>query len=718
MAAPGTTQNLKEGRSQVIQAFLNSLSSGESSQGANGGSFTPDQVERLSNKLGQILGDIEDNSGRRNEKGELVNEEGLPIVDINEPTNSSTEGPGESVPYEEPDLLPLWALGPAERDRRRRERDRLLDMLEEEERAEQERDAEREEEQRRQELEKRKEAAKADLEKLKAARELQKKMGKALLRNMADAKEREEQEKRRQAEEDRRATEERKRTTTLRPRKSVTFADKPDHNADESKRLTPAEPAPDLGDVSLAKLMPPRRGLPTQKELDSSTMKMNVVERFPAALRSPPPLGKNDAADEGDSDDESVPGSPVPADSDEGDIIESEPDSDGSDEDVVLDEEYDIDTVQHHREIALAYYEKRSTIGAEAKKAMTSHTHVGEHEWDQPEVPQEATLASPPPKPPISRFKANRKAAHNVSSLSSSDPMLASTSLGALVIPASQTRELERAIRTGKIENGDLIGGEEGESGSDVEADEKMREVLEMLKRAQVTNAGPSGAGGPSSTVDYSRESSMLGESVNAIPVSKVRPQTSRFRSAFAAAQAQSPAESSPGTPATPVNNTGRSSPKAPAVSSTIVERNMPSSGRLSSSLGRKPASLDGAGPLTSPVVSSSAIPLRSGPTSVSPSPSANNAASCVQPTVIDSPSFQPGPKQSAATPSATMSSMTVESPSFPSPSSTSRPERPPVVMSAQVRESASSSRQSDSATMGSEGPKKVSRFLAQRTGH
>lgn len=55
----------------VIQAFLNSLSSGESSQGANGGSFTPDQVERLSNKLGQILGDIEDNSGRRNEKGEV-----------------------------------------------------------------------------------------------------------------------------------------------------------------------------------------------------------------------------------------------------------------------------------------------------------------------------------------------------------------------------------------------------------------------------------------------------------------------------------------------------------------------------------------------------------------------------------------------------------------------------------------------------------------------
>ena len=50
--------------------------------------------------------------------------------------------------------------------------------------------------------------------------------------------------------------------------------------------------------------------------------------------------------------------------------------------------EWDVDGydfAQHQREIALAYYEKRATVGADALAAMRNHEHPeGEHEWDQP----------------------------------------------------------------------------------------------------------------------------------------------------------------------------------------------------------------------------------------------------------------------------------------------------------------------------------------------
>jgi hypothetical protein len=129
-------------------------------------------------------------------------------------------------------------------------------------------------------------------------------------------------------------------------------------------------------------------------------MRTHVVERFPArsgASSPPPPVPV------ADSDDESDPPSPVPSDSDasgrfrsagvpfstteraesdDGSEDEDEPDeSDGS------EDEFDIDAVQHQREIALAYFEKRNTIGADAARAMSAHSPDvgggGENEWDQ-----------------------------------------------------------------------------------------------------------------------------------------------------------------------------------------------------------------------------------------------------------------------------------------------------------------------------------------------
>ena len=69
----------------------------------------------------------------------MLNEEGLPIIDIVEPvpTNNGTSPlAAASTAYGEfdRDVIPLWALSAVEKARRRAERERLFDLLEEEER--------------------------------------------------------------------------------------------------------------------------------------------------------------------------------------------------------------------------------------------------------------------------------------------------------------------------------------------------------------------------------------------------------------------------------------------------------------------------------------------------------------------------------------------------------------------------------------------------------
>ncbi|KAG1877745.1 hypothetical protein DFJ58DRAFT_835467 [Suillus subalutaceus] len=153
-------------------------------------------------------------------------------------------------------------------------------------------------------------------------------------------------------------------------------------------------------------------------------------------------------------------------------------DSDDESDEGLLEEEFDWDSAQHHREVALEYYKKRHVIGAEATRAMTSHTHDDE-EWNQGDI-----TPNQRPKPSVSRFRADHMAmAYDRST---------STSLGPSVIPASRQKSLQEAIRLGKVENNHLVGGEEGESGSE---DEAVREVLELLSNGRIHNAGPVGNG-------------------------------------------------------------------------------------------------------------------------------------------------------------------------------------------------------------------------------
>ena len=288
---------------------------------------------------------------------------------------------------EDSGFVPMYRLPPAERARNRAQMDRILDILEEEEQVEEERNRARDREQRQEELERRKANAKAEFDRLKAAKEMQKKMGKALLKNMANVRDKEEKERARQEREDLERDEARR---SRKPRKSVSWAELPKQDKSSTRSVGDGNDTWARDGVSPSGKPP---------------MRSNVVERFPTrsgASSPPPPVPM------GDSDDESDIPPPGPSDSDpsEGNSSDGGPsphperalgdsseDDDGLVDDQGSEDGFDIDVMQHQREIALAYFEKRNAIGADAARAMSAHPHHrgGEDEWDQ-----EVSLISPP----------------------------------------------------------------------------------------------------------------------------------------------------------------------------------------------------------------------------------------------------------------------------------------------------------------------------------
>jgi hypothetical protein len=293
---------------------------------------------------------------------QLLNDEGLPVIEINEP---SVDRGIFSSPVVNPsaDGLPLWTdLTPLQREVRQRERDRILDLFEAEEAEEEERAAKATHEQRQRELAARRDAAKNELARLKAQRDLQRRMGKALLVNLQQTREREEK-----AEDVNK-----ERTTTapkLKSRKSVSFADIPEDDGAEQKRVS-GEDVFKWGDVVPARLGCPEEDTSTEK--NRGVMKFHVIER---SIRAP--SARVTVANSGaDSDDESDT-----AESDSGSVPTSlSNDNTESDKSVdvdtdVLEDEYDLEEAQNHRDVALRYYETRAAIGADALQTMHSHTH-------------------------------------------------------------------------------------------------------------------------------------------------------------------------------------------------------------------------------------------------------------------------------------------------------------------------------------------------------
>lgn len=231
-------------------------------------------------------------------------------------------------------------------------------MLEEEERLEEGRKAAEEEESR---------AAKK--KRLLATRELQKAMGRALVKNVKDFKAKEEQAKNALLEVDTTVCTE--KSKLLKPKKSVSF-DLPPEDSPVS-----AGPEQDWGDVTPARLQPKQSLTPGAH----GPMKFQVVERFPRKLRL--------ESSSKDSDDESDP-EPAPGSEEEDSSPVGHPEfhSDESTEDggdfEFQEGETDLDAAQHQREIALAYYKKRENFAAQAVSAFSSHSHVEGDPWDRP----------------------------------------------------------------------------------------------------------------------------------------------------------------------------------------------------------------------------------------------------------------------------------------------------------------------------------------------
>ena len=259
----------------------------------------------------------------------------------------------------------MSSLPPSARAKRNDQVNRILDYLEEEERQEELKAKQRELQERNDLLQKRKIQEAEEKANIKATKELQKKMGRALLQNIGNAKEKERQEKEAQRLQDEAA--DKARSPSLK-KKTVAFVDTLDSPKNDVIDPEPSE-ASDWGDVTLARLRASKRPtLLSQSLLDKHPMKMSVVERFPTGpptLPSSPHPGRKFV----DSDDES---DPAPESESSDTMAEDEDDS----ESIVLEQdEVDFD-FQHQRQIALEYHSKRSRFGQDAAEAIMNPSYT------------------------------------------------------------------------------------------------------------------------------------------------------------------------------------------------------------------------------------------------------------------------------------------------------------------------------------------------------
>ncbi|KAK0196828.1 hypothetical protein F5146DRAFT_1013117 [Armillaria mellea] len=431
-----STRPRAEGGPEALRALFNAIEPGADKN------LSHEALQRLSEKLTEFSGAVDAAKLNENRGGEpRLNEEGLPIIDINEP--DLEVGLSSNIPLAEPDLIPLSSLSPGELEVRKREQDRILDMLETEEETSERKAMEVATEQRREALQNVKEASREGVKDFTQTREMQKKMGKALLRNMAEAREKEEKEKLEREAED---LKKEKTKAKKGPQKTVTFAEPEKEEVEEE-----VEPKHEWGDVAPGRLTSVKR--PTLlSNLNDSTlpMKMSVVERAPGQS-NPPPEPPQILAD---SDDESEPPPSEGGSS-------SDNHSDGDEE---VEEGFDMDYAQHQSEIALEYHRKRQTIGRDVSLAMRSHTHEEDEDQEQP------SGSAPRKKTPLSHFKFERLVSSYGASAPSSSSSPASQSLGTSVLSASGSETLRNAVRMGKLDSDNRLVGGESDSEGDNEA--------------------------------------------------------------------------------------------------------------------------------------------------------------------------------------------------------------------------------------------------------
>ena len=301
----------------------------------------------------------------------MVNEDGLPIIEITEPVEDvDSLGAGITSVAQEDKLIPLASLPMTQRERLRQERERILDMLEEEERLEEQRERERLLEEKKDLIRKKVEEAAKQKDRSTTAREMQKKMGRALLgKNSTDEGKNDAEIMAGKAD-------------SAKPKKSVSFVAEPIESTEEAgspERET-------WGDISLARLRPMNRPtLLTKVDETRQPMKTKVVER--KIVGHVPTMQRRhlDSDDESDLDDKEDEASVD--DGQESPHAEQPLEDSASESDATNESLEDLDFARHQREIALEYYAKRGIIGQAAAQALMSHSHAGEdqkvctHPW-------------------------------------------------------------------------------------------------------------------------------------------------------------------------------------------------------------------------------------------------------------------------------------------------------------------------------------------------
>lgn len=281
-------------------------------------------------------------------------------------------------------------------------------------------------------------------------------------------------------------------------------------------------------------------------------------------------------------------------------------------------------------------------------------------EVPEQDVPLEATLAGPRPKPSQSKFRSERLAKAYGTRLPSST---LSTSLGTSVLPNSASA-LRGAVRMGRLEDGQLLGNSdsEGEGEDDVA---RAREFVDALHRGEVTNAG---------AAENSDALIAALESAYGAPPKQPTPTAP-------SAVTTVPIPDSAPTKSAPVSqNISRFELAGPALAPPLAEDEGPREGK---------ATAPSQASTNVTIVERKAAPV---PSSQSP------------PMIVDSPSFAPPG-------GAPM--MVIDSPSFRPPLPSSRPTRPPAVL-ATVRES-SGAQQQQQQGQAPEAGKRMSRFKVQR---
>ncbi|KZT60469.1 hypothetical protein CALCODRAFT_515433 [Calocera cornea HHB12733] len=553
MSATGPAEESKtkaeiNGLAQLLSS-LDLKTAGNSQVGAKPIDATAAQA--LAEKLNQILG--EDAGGpvvKRNEKGQVLNEEGLPVIDITEPDVPNRPTPPLPGIPQVTVHIPLSTLTDAQKEERRRKVDRILDELEREE----------------EEAEMKKQAL-AEME----TAEIRRREKERAMENMAKA-----------LAATNRLSRQAAPVAQARPTPSPQFdateslpaAPPPQLQRQPSKKVkfsdealkepkVQEEPVA-MGDVVMGGL---RRKSDPSAALADQPLKLYVVERTPG--KSSAGSGAKVQVVE-DSDDE------TDGDEDEAQLFSIQPedhDEPEDDEDVDEDEDEDpegfesgedFDSAMLQRDAAAVYYSKRGDLRAGTGAfAGFGQIAVPAEDWDPEEVD---TFGPGERKKPVtvSRFKSAR---------------VAQSFLDPNVLPpgiAVQDKDLVGLVRQGKLDNdGELVVIDE-EAEDDNDLGPRGHEMIEALRRGESTlSSQAAGSTSKPSPLNSVIQPVAIPTPPSAEPAdSPSQPKVSKFK---AARQAVGGTASSAPAPTELAQTAERQTRKA-ALSSAVMERTTKSS--------------------------------------------------------------------------------------------------------------------------------------------